>query len=70
MLARAAPSLAALPPGALRKLAYADRRLVVDLAAIDPARSDRLLADLASAGLKPIAAPVAGGLRVALVPGP
>ena len=70
MLARAAPSLAALPPGALRKLAYADRRLVVDLAAIDAARSDRLLADLASAGLKPIAAPVAGGLRVAVLPGP
>jgi len=70
MLARAAPSLSALPSGAMRKLTYADRRLVVDLAAIDQARSDRLLADLATAGLKPIAAPVAGGLRVALLPGP
>lgn len=69
LLARAAPTLAALPPGALRKLAYGDRRLVADLAALDEARVTAIVRELAAAGLSPIAAPAAGGVRIAMTEG-
>lgn len=66
LLARAAPMFAALPPGTLRKLSYADRRLVADLAALDEARVAKLVHDLAAAGLAPVAAPAGGGVRIAV----
>lgn len=66
LLARAAPPLATLPPGTLRKLGYADGRIVADLGTLDPARTDKLVRDLAAAGLSPVAAPAGGGVRIAM----
>lgn len=66
VLARAAPALAALPSGTLRKLTYGDRRLVAELGALDAARVSALLRELSAAGLAAVAAPAAGGVRIAM----
>lgn len=66
LLARSAPAFATLPPGTLRKLSYGDGRLVADLGALDEARVTKLVRELSAAGLAPVAAPAAGGLRVAM----
>jgi general secretion pathway protein L len=64
LLARAAPALSSLPPGALRSLSYADGRLLLDLQKIDSAQATRLQRELQSAGLVAIAAPTASGARM------
>lgn len=69
LLARAAPALAALPAGTLRKLTYGDRRLVAELASLDEARVSSLVRELSVAGLAPVAAPAAGGVRIAMTAG-
>ncbi len=66
LLARAAPALSALPPGTLRKLTYGDGRLVAELGGLDDSRVSTLVRELAGAGLAPVAAPVGGGVRLAL----
>lgn len=66
LLARAAPALAALPPGTLRRITYGDDRLVAELGPIDEQRLSALVRDLAGAGLAPVAAPVGGGARIAM----
>ena len=70
LLSRSATTLAALPPGSVRRLAYADGRLTADLAGLGEKQASRVVHDLARAGLRPLAAPVAGGTRVAVSPGP
>lgn len=70
LLARASPVLAALPAGGVRRIAYADGRLTADLAGVDDGRTSRLVRELSQAGLRPMAAPIAGGARVAVTSGP
>jgi type II secretion system protein L len=64
LLARAAPSLSALPPGAIRSLSYADGHVLLDLQKLDAAEPARLQRDLARAGLVAITAPTPGGARL------
>lgn len=66
LIARAAPTLSALPSGSLRKLTYGERRLVAELGGLDEARMSGVVRDLAAAGLTAVAAPVAGGVRIAM----
>lgn len=69
LLARAAPAIATLPPGTLRRLSYGDGRLVAELGALDDARVSALVRELAGFGLAPVAAPVGGGVRIAMSAG-
>lgn len=64
LLARAAPALAGLPPGALRSLRYADGHVVVDLQKVDVNQPGRIQEALARQGLVAIAAPTATGARI------
>jgi len=64
LLARAAPALGALPPGALRGLSYADGHVVLELQKLDPAQTSRVQRELQQAGLVAIAAPTASGARI------
>jgi type II secretion system protein L len=64
LLARAAPALVGLPPGALRSLRYADGHVVIDLQNIDVNRSGRFQEALRQHGLTAIAAPTATGARI------
>jgi general secretion pathway protein L len=64
ILARAAPALAALPPGAIRSLRYANDHVVLDLQKLDPAQPARLQQELQRQGLVAVAAPTASGSRV------
>ena len=64
LLARAAPALATLPPGALRGLAYGDGHLVFELQKLDAAQTSRIQRELQQTGLTAIAAPTASGARL------
>lgn len=64
LLARAAPALGALPPGALRGLSFGDGHVVLELQKLDPAQTSRLQRELQQAGLVAIAAPTASGARL------
>jgi type II secretion system protein L len=64
LLARAAPALATLPPGAIRSLRYADGHVVFELQKLDAAQPARMQRELQRAGLVAIAAPSATGARV------
>jgi len=64
LLARAAPTLSALPPEAIRSLTYADGHLLLDLQKIEPSRPAALQRELQRAGLVAIAAPTSNGARL------
>jgi hypothetical protein len=64
LLARAAPALGALPPGALRGLSFGDGHIVLELQKLDPAQTSRVQRELQQAGLVAIAAPTASGARI------
>ena len=64
LLARAAPTLSALPPEAIRSLTYADGHLLLDLQKIEPTRPAALQRELQRAGLVAIAAPTSNGARL------
>jgi type II secretion system protein L len=64
LLARAAPALGQLPPGAVRGLAYADGHVTLDLQKLDPVQTSRVQRELQQAGLVSIAAPTASGARL------
>ena len=70
LLARAAPGLAQLPPGALKSATYTAGTWTLDVARLDPAMAARLDSDLAIAGLAVLAAPSASGVRMRLSPAP
>jgi len=63
LLARAAPSLAALPAGALRTATYAQGAWTIDLAKVDEAALAALRDGAGSAGLTVVHAPTASGFR-------
>jgi hypothetical protein len=63
MLARAAPALAALPPGAVKTATYADRHWTFDLALPDAGAAAALEQRLNGAGLSMLQATRPGGLR-------
>jgi type II secretion system protein L len=66
LLARAAPALSTLPPGAVRSLRYADGHVVLELQKSDPAEIARAQRDLQAQGLAAIAAPTPSGARLRL----
>jgi len=66
LLARAAPVLSRLPPGAMRSLRYADGHVVLDLQKLDAAQLSRAQQDLQREGLVAIGAPTASGARLRL----
>jgi len=66
LLARAAPVLSRLPPGATRSLRYADGHVVVDLQKLDATQLSRVQQDLQRDGLVAIGAPTASGARLRL----
>jgi hypothetical protein len=64
LLARAAPALAALPPGKWKRATYAGGAWTFEFAALDDGARDALLARLAAAGVTALAATNPGGVRV------
>jgi general secretion pathway protein L len=66
LLARAAPSLGALPSGALRSARYADHAWTLELGKVDAAAVAQLTHALGAAGVDAIAAPTSAGARVRL----
>ena len=71
LLARAAPALAALPPGTLKTATYTDGQWLLDLAKLDAATVSRLEHRLGSSGLGTIAATTGSRtrMRITLAPG-
>jgi hypothetical protein len=63
LLARAAPALAALPPGALRTATYGQGAWTIELAKVDEAALAALRDRTSSAGLAVVHAPTASGVR-------
>ena len=70
LLARAAPALGALPPGALKSATYAGSTWTFDLGKLDPAHAAALDRKLAAAGLATLAATTASGTRMRIAPAP
>ena len=70
MLARAAPTLGTLAPGALRAAHYAGDTWTLELARLDSATLSRLSRALAGAGIDARAAPTSGGTRMRLALSP
>jgi general secretion pathway protein L len=66
LLARAAPSLGELPPGALRSARYTDNAWTLELGKLDAAALSRLTRALAAVGVEALAAPDAAGMRMRL----
>jgi type II secretion system protein L len=64
LLARAAPAISAIPPGAVRSLRYADGHVVFELQKLDPSQTTRLQRELQQLGLVAIAVPTANGARL------
>ena len=64
LLARAAPALAALPPGAVKSATYADRHWTLDLARTDPAVIGDLDVRMRGAGVPALVATSAAGTRL------
>jgi hypothetical protein len=71
LLARAAPALAALPPGAFKSASYGSATWTFDLARLDPAVAATLDRQLTGAGIATLQAtsPTGTRLRASLVPG-
>lgn len=63
LLARAAPALAALPPGVLRTATYAQGAWTIDLGQVDDAAMGALRDRAASVGLSVVHAPTPSGVR-------
>jgi hypothetical protein len=63
LLARAAPALAALPPGVLRSAAYAQGAWTIELARLDDATLSALRERAAGAGLSVVHAATQSGVR-------
>lgn len=70
LLARAAPSLAALPAGTLRSARYAGDAWTLELGKLDPVALSRTTRNLAAAGVDALAAPSASGTRMRLALAP
>ena len=66
LLARAAPTLGALPPGVLRSAHYADNAWTIELGKLDAAALSRTTRRLAEAGVDALAAPTTAGMRMRL----
>ena len=64
LLARAAPALASLPPGSVKRAAYADGHWTLELALADPAAIGELELRMRSAGVPALVAPSGSGLRM------
>ena len=64
LLARAAPALAALPPGSVKRAVYADGHWTLDLALTNPSAIGDLEARMHSVGVPALMAPSANGVRV------
>lgn len=64
LLARAAPSIALLPPGALKSATYAGNAWTLDLGKVDPAIAAEMDRRLAEAGLVTLSATSPAGTRV------
>lgn len=70
LLARAAPPLAALPPGALKSATYTAGTWTFDLGKVDPAVAAALDRGLATAGLATLSATNPTGTRTRISPAP
>jgi hypothetical protein len=68
LLARAAPTLALLPPGTLKNATYTAGTWTLDLGKIDPALASATDRGLASAGLATLTATTAAGTRMRISP--
>jgi hypothetical protein len=68
LLARASPSLALLPPGALKSATYAANTWTLDLGKVDPAIAASVDRSLAGAGLTTLVATTAAGTRMRIGP--
>ncbi|HEX6136150.1 MAG TPA: type II secretion system protein GspL [Casimicrobiaceae bacterium] len=66
LLARAASSIGALPPGALRSAHYTDGAWTLELGKLDAQSLSRIARLLAAAGIDAVAAPTAAGTRMRL----
>jgi Type II secretion system (T2SS), protein L len=64
LLARAAPALAALPPGKWKRATYGGGAWTFEFGALDDVARDALLARLSAAGITALAANNPGGVRV------
>jgi hypothetical protein len=64
LLARAAPTISAIPAGAVRSLHYADGHVVFELQKLDVPQTTRLQRELQQLGLVAIAVPTATGARL------
>jgi type II secretion system protein L len=64
LLARAAPTISAIPAGAVRSLHYADGHVVFELQKLDVPQTTRLQRELQQLGLVAIAVPTANGARL------
>ena len=69
LLARAAPSIGALPAGALRSARYAGEAWTLELGSVEPGVLSTLTRSLAAAGVEAIAAPTSAGTRMRLALG-
>lgn len=70
LLARAAPALAALPPGTLKSAIYTGGTWTLDLGKLDPALAATLDGWLATAGLATLMATTPAGTRMRIAPAP
>jgi hypothetical protein len=68
LLARAAPSLALLPPGTLKSATYASGAWTLDLGKVDAAVAASVDRDLAAAGLTTLTATTPAGTRMRIGP--
>jgi hypothetical protein len=68
LLARAAPSLALLPPGTLKSATYASNTWTLDLGKVDPAVAASVDRSLAAAGLATLTATTPSGTRMRVGP--
>jgi type II secretion system protein L len=66
LLARAAPALAALPPGSVKRATYADGHWTLDLALANPAAIGEIETRMRTAGIPALVAPFGNGVRMRL----
>jgi hypothetical protein len=66
LLARAAPSLAALPRGSLKSATYANDAWTIELGKLDASSVSATARALGRAGVSAVSAPTAGGVRMRL----
>ena len=66
LLARAAPAVTTLPPNAVKSMTYANAAWTLELTGVDGDLVSRMARALDTAGVRAVAAPVAGGTRMRL----